>query len=235
MSVSLGQASQEMWRHTPDSVRYISWWNPASKRASHPYQCTKWTMGEGWDQHLPTQETWLLTGGRLSQYLSTGAVTNRTNSNPCDRYPEDDVPRTWHSSTSMYQPGQAACLKRILWVHKELQIWNTASRYPELNGFIRSMVKVVKQIVIRSEQANEDAYIAVLAYRSRLRGPDKLSLAEAMTQDRLRALLPIREHLPARLEESREVMLQQKQKQAEYYSQAAWLLPELQQDQQVHG
>ena len=97
-----------------------------------------------------------------------------------------------------------------------------------MNGFIKSMVMVVKQIMIRSDQADEDTHLVMLAYRVTPRGPGKFSPAKAMAQCKIRVVLPIRQHLPVRLKESRAIMLQQWQKHTEYYNQAACQLPELQ-------
>ena len=96
------------------------------------------------------------------------------------------------------------------------------------------MMKVVKQIMSTAHQAEEDAHLVMLAYRVMPRGPGRLSLAKTMTQHKFRALLPVKQHLPAYVEVSKEVMIQQKQKQAEYYYYTVQQLPELQQNQLVH-
>ena len=54
-----------------------------------------------------------------------------------------------------------------------------------------------------------------------------------MTQHKFRALLPVKQHLYAHTEESREVMIQKKHKLAENYDHTAKQLPELQQNQTV--
>ena len=77
------------------------------------------------------------------------------------------------------------------------------------------MVKITKQIMSRADKVGEDTYLAVLAYRVILRGPGKLSTAEAMTQCKFRALLLIKQHLSTQLNVSREIMIQQWQRQAE--------------------
>ena len=59
------------------------------------------------------------------------------------------------------------------------------------------MVKVMKQIMSKTDQAKEDAHLAMLAYQVTLRGPGNLSSAEAMTQHQFRALLPVKQHLSA--------------------------------------
>ena len=87
--------------------------------------------------------------------------------------------------------------------------------------------------MIRSDQANKDTHFVILAYRVTLRGSDKLILVKAMTQHKFRALLPIRQHLPVRLEESREFMLQQMQKQAGILQPGRTTIAKLQQGQKV--
>ena len=74
----------------------------------------------------------------------------------------------------------------------------------------------------------------MLAYRVTPRGCRKLSLAEAITQCKFRVLLLIKPYLYAPVDDSREVMSQQKQKQAEYYDHTAQQLPDLQQNQSFH-
>ena len=79
-------------------------------------------------------------------------------------------------------------------------------RYPQSNGFIESMVKVVKQIMSKADQAREDAHLAMLAYRVTPREPGKLSTAEVMTQCKFKALLPVMQYLSAQIDESREII-----------------------------
>ena len=74
----------------------------------------------------------------------------------------------------------------------------------------------------------------MLAYLVTLRGPGKLSPPEARTQCKFRALLPVKQHLSAGVDKSREIMIQQKQRQTKYYDHTAQQLPGLQQNQSVH-
>ena len=71
-------------------------------------------------------------------------------------------------------------------------------------------MKVVKQIMNRDHQARVDTHLAMLAYRVTPREPGRLSPAEAMTHCKFRALLPMKQHLSACVDENREVMIQQK-------------------------
>ena len=75
----------------------------------------------------------------------------------------------------------------------------------------------MKQTISRANQAGEDAHHAMLAYMVNPRGPGKLSPAEAMTEHKFRALLPIKQPLSTRLNVTREIMMQQRQRQAEHY------------------
>ena len=54
------------------------------------------------------------------------------------------------------------------------------------------MVKVVKQIMSKADQAREGAHLAMFAYQVTPREPWKLSPAEAMTKQKFRALLPVK-------------------------------------------
>ncbi len=95
------------------------------------------------------------------------------------------------------------------------------------------MVKIVKQVLMRADQSGEDPHLGLLMYRSTPRGPGKPSPAETMTQRKFRAILPIRQHRNQLLDTSREVIIQQKQQQAEFYNRSAHPLPELHQYQPV--
>ena len=56
----------------------------------------------------------------------------------------------------------------------------------------------------KAEQSGEDQHLAMLAYRVTPRGPEKLRPADAMTECKFRALLPIKQHLSAQLNTSRD-------------------------------
>ena len=57
------------------------------------------------------------------------------------------------------------------------------------------MVKIIKQIMSKTDEAGEDANHVILVYRVTPTGPGKLTPAEAMTQGKLRALLLFKQHL----------------------------------------
>ena len=61
------------------------------------------------------------------------------------------------------------------------EVFHSTPRNTQSNGFIESMVKVMKQIMSKADQARKDAHLVMLAYRVTPRGPGKLSIAETMT------------------------------------------------------
>ena len=86
------------------------------------------------------------------------------------------------------------------------KVLHSTLRHPQSNGFIELVVKVMKQIMSKTDQGRQDAHHAILAYKVIPRGPGKLSLPETMTQCKFRA---------------------------EYCDHMAWQLPKLQQNQTV--
>ena len=110
----------------------------------------------------------------------------------------------------------------------KFEILCSTLRYPKSNGFIKLMVKIVKHVMSKAHQTKEGAHLVMLAYRVTPRGPGRLSPPESMNQCKFRALLPDKQHLSAHVEENSEVMIQQKQKQAECYDCTAQQLPVLQ-------
>ena len=44
------------------------------------------------------------------------------------------------------------------------EVLQSALRYPQSNGFIELVVKVVKQIMSKADQAREDAHLAMMTY-----------------------------------------------------------------------
>ena len=90
------------------------------------------------------------------------------------------------------------------------KVLHSTPRYQQSNGFIESMVRVVKQIMSKADQAREDAHQVMVAYRSSPKGPGKLSPSEAMTQHKFRALLLVKQHLSTWTDESKDTMIQQK-------------------------
>ena len=51
---------------------------------------------------------------------------------------------------------------------------------------MESMVKIMKKIMSRADQVGEDAHLSMLAYGVTLRGPGKLSLAEAVVHHKFK-------------------------------------------------
>ena len=115
----------------------------------------------------------------------------------------------------------------------QFEILHSTHRYPQSNGFIEAIVKIVKQTMSKVEQSGEHPHITVLTYRFTPRSPWKLSPAKAVTQHKFRALLLVKQHLSGQLTTSREIMLHKKKPQqlAEHYICRAHQLQEVQQYQ----
>ena len=86
----------------------------------------------------------------------------------------------------------------------QFEILHSTSRFLQCNGFIKTLVIIVKQTITKAEVRGKKPS-AMLAYRGTQRGPGKLNPAEAMTQHKFRALLPIKQHLFAQLMTMREL------------------------------
>ena len=113
------------------------------------------------------------------------------------------------------------------------QIQHSSPRYPQSNGFIESMVKIVKRTISKAEDSGLDPHLALLVYRTTPLKSGLLSPAEMMTQRKFNALLPVKQHLPVQLSVNRDTMIKQKQQQCNLYDRSAKPLSELQQDQLV--
>lgn len=113
------------------------------------------------------------------------------------------------------------------------QVENPSPRYPQSNGFIEGMVKVVKNIMEKAEESDSDPHLAILIYRATPIRPAQLSPGELLTQRKYRALLPVHQYLNPSLEISRGAKIAQKQAQGELYNRTARQFQDLQQFQSV--
>lgn len=91
------------------------------------------------------------------------------------------------------------------------QVEYLSPRYPQSNGFIEAMVKVVKNIMEKAEELDSDPHLAMLIYQATPIRPGRLSPGELLTRQRYRALLPVHQYLHPSLEISREAQISQKQ------------------------
>ena len=73
--------------------------------------------------------------------------------------------------------------------------FHTAPRFPQSKGFIKAMVKTMKQSMRKVEESGEDPHLFMMACRATPKGLGKLSPTEAIMQHKFRALLQIRQHL----------------------------------------
>ena len=113
------------------------------------------------------------------------------------------------------------------------EVQHSSPRYPQSNGFIEAMVKVVKGIMEKTEESGSDPHLAMLIYRATPIRPGQLSPGEMLSQRKYRALLPIHQYLHPNLEISREAQIAQKQAQRDDYDRTAKKLRDLQQFQSV--
>ena len=113
------------------------------------------------------------------------------------------------------------------------EVQHSSPRYPQSNGFIEAMVKVVKGIMEKAEESGSDPHLATLIYHATPIRPGQLSPGEMLSQRKYRALLPIHQHLHPNLEISREAQIAQKQDQRDDYDRTAKKLQDLQQFQSV--
>ena len=159
----------------------------------------------------------LLTGHRLLQQLSADESTEQPNGRTCGKHLEDIVLWAWHTGMCIHRPMETIHISWVLRVCKVMQIWG-----PSLNTEIPT-VKWVHWINGEGHEAdNEEGRSSKrgcpsleVGLQGYSRGPGKLNLAEAMTQCKFRALLLVKQHLSTWKDESRETVIQQKQRQAE--------------------
>lgn len=91
------------------------------------------------------------------------------------------------------------------------QVEYLSPRYPQSNGFIEAMVKVVKNIMEKAEELDSDPHLVMLIYQATPIRPGQLSPGELLTRQRYRALLPVHQYLHPSLKISREAQIAQKQ------------------------
>ena len=113
------------------------------------------------------------------------------------------------------------------------EVQHSSPRYPQSNGFIEAMVKVVKGIMEKAEESGSDPHLAMQIYRATPIRPGQLSPGEMLSQRKYRALLPIHQYLHPNPEINREAQIAQKQAQRDDYDRTAKKLQDLQQFQSV--
>lgn len=80
-------------------------------------------------------------------------------------------------------------------VQYRLEVQHSGPRYPQSNGFVEAMVKVVKGIMEKAEDSGSDPHLAMLIYCATPIRPGQLSPGEMLSQQKCRALLPIYQYL----------------------------------------
>jgi transposase InsO family protein len=109
----------------------------------------------------------------------------------------------------------------------DIKLTNSSPTYPQSNGFIEAMVKVVKNLMIKAIESGEDPHIALLIYRTTPLRPGLASPADLMRDRRWRDLLPIKQVLNTEQEKVRESDIGRKEQQAEAYDRHARAAQEL--------
>jgi chemotaxis protein CheY-P-specific phosphatase CheC len=110
---------------------------------------------------------------------------------------------------------------KIMAKQYNIKITHSSPRYPQSNGFIEAMVKVVKQILERCKVSSSDAHAALLQYRATPLRSGMASPAELLNQRKYSAILPVKSKMTEaqRLEHSK--MERNKEATTEYYNQRA--------------
>jgi hypothetical protein len=110
---------------------------------------------------------------------------------------------------------------------------HSSPRYPQSNGFIEAMVKVVKGIMSRAHASGSDLPLAMLIYRSTPFKSGVASPAELLNQRKYKDLIPVKHRLSMQQERSRESLLSSKQASMDHYNRHAKERDELQELQRV--
>jgi hypothetical protein len=113
------------------------------------------------------------------------------------------------------------------------RIEHSSPRYPQANGFIEAMVKVVKDLFTRAMATGQDPLLAVQAYRATPLNGKLPSPAEMMFGRKIQTVLPIRTNLTDQQQATREIQIQAKLQQQHSYDRHAREYQELQQYQKV--
>ena len=75
------------------------------------------------------------------------------------------------------------------------EVQHSNLRYPQSNGFIEAMVRVVKGIMEKAKESGSDPHFTMLIYCATPIRPGHLSPGEMLSQRKYRALLPIHQYL----------------------------------------
>ena len=103
----------------------------------------------------------------------------------------------------------------------QFEIRHSSPRYPQSNGFIEAMVKIVKNIMTRARDTGTDLSLAMLIYRATPFKTGVASPAELLNQRKYKDLIPLKQHLSPLQEDSREALLASKQRSIDQYNQQA--------------
>ena len=115
----------------------------------------------------------------------------------------------------------------------QFEIQHSSPRYPQSNGFVEAMVKVVKGVMTRARESGEDVHLAMLAYRATPFKNGVASPAEMLNGRLYKDLIPLRRRMNAQQEESRESLIAAQQRSIDQYNRHAKERQELMELQKV--
>ena len=167
---------------------------------------------------------------RLLQQVPCCKETDKSDGGTRDKSSQDNIFRIWGTSNGVHRSGNLVRVPRIqticpavpatvytdqgtLFLSQEFkqfalqyrfEVQHSSPRYPQSNGFIEAMVKVVKGIMEKAEESGSDPHLATLIYHATPIRPGQLSPGEMLSQRKYRALLPIHQYLHPNLEISRD-------------------------------
>jgi transposase InsO family protein len=102
-----------------------------------------------------------------------------------------------------------------------IKITHSSPRYPQSNGFIEAMVKVVKQILEKCKVSGSDAHVALLQYRAMPLKSGMASPAELLNQRKYSAILPVTSTLTEIQRSEHRKMQSDRDVTRDYYNQRA--------------
>ena len=116
----------------------------------------------------------------------------------------------------------------------DIKVTHSSPRYPKSNGFIESMVKVVKNILERCKRTTSDPHMALLLYRATPLESGMASPAELLNQRRYQTTLPIKTTRNQLQRHMRKHMQRKKEEMSDRFNKRARQYHELQLHQPVY-
>lgn len=170
----------------------------------------------------------------FSKFLVVKKLSNQTSGHVIDVlktiFAEYEIPAKVYTDQGTQYASRES---REFAIQYRFEVEHSSPCYPQSNGFIEAMVKVVKNVILKAAESGSDPHLAVLIYRATPIRPGQLSPAELISPRKYQALFPVHQYLPRSLEQSREPQIAKKQSQVNHYNRTAKQLQDLQQFQSV--